>query len=75
MTVRTASKRTPGARVFYVGSESKPSTEYTVQFIRRNGQCRWFCTCPDFTYRRLSRKRHCKHIRFARQRQTKRKRQ
>ncbi len=65
MTVRTARKRTPGAQVFYVSSASKPGTEYTVQFIRRNGQCRWFCTCPDFTFRKLARKRWCKHITLA----------
>ena len=65
MTVRTARKRTAGARVFYVSSESKLGTEYTVQFIRRNKQRRWFCTCADFTFRKLARKRWCKHIKRA----------
>ncbi len=74
MTVRTANNRTPGVRTFYVGSESRPGVEYVVQHIRRVGQKRWFCNCPDYTFRRLARKRHCKHIRVARQR-ARRKRQ
>jgi hypothetical protein len=63
MTVRAANNHTPGVRTFYVRSESRPGTEYVVQFIRRARQCRWFCDCADFKFRRLSRKRHCKHLR------------
>jgi hypothetical protein len=62
MTIRAANNRTPGVRTFYVGSESTPSVEYVVQFIRRARQRRWFCDCADFKFRRLARKRHCKHI-------------
>ena len=63
MTIKTTRKRTPGVRLFYVQSESKPDVQYVVQFIRRNHTRRWFCDCPDFKFRRLARKRHCKHAR------------
>lgn len=62
MTIRAAHNRTPGVRTFYIASESKPETEYVAQFVRRAHQRRFFCTCPDFTFRRLSRRRHCKHL-------------
>lgn len=62
MTIRAAHNRTPGIRVFYVASESNPGTEYVVQHMRRARQRRWFCDCADFKFRRLARKRHCKHI-------------
>ena len=64
MTVRAANNHTPGVRTFYVGSDSKPGTEYVVRFIRRCDQRRWFCDCADFKFRRLARKRHCKHARI-----------
>jgi hypothetical protein len=63
MTIRSANNRTAGVRTFYVASESQPGVEYVVQFIRRSRQCRWFCDCSDFKFRRLSRRRHCKHAR------------
>ncbi len=63
MTVHAASNHTPGIRTFYVASESRPGLRYVVQFIRRAGQRRWFCDCADFKFRRLARKRHCKHAR------------
>ena len=63
MTFRAASNRTQGVRTFYVSSESRPNTQYVVQHIRRAGQQRWFCDCADFKFRRLSVKRHCKHLR------------
>lgn len=62
MTIRAALNHTPGVRTFYVTSESKPDTNYVAQFIRRAGMRRWFCDCPDFKFRRLARKRHCKHL-------------
>jgi hypothetical protein len=62
LAIRAANNQTPGVRTFYVESESHPETEYVVQFIRRAHQCRWFCNCPDFTFRRLPRRRHCKHL-------------
>jgi hypothetical protein len=63
MTFRAANSRTPGIRTFYVASESKPGTQYVAQHIRRSHQRRWFCDCADFKFRRLSSKRHCKHLR------------
>jgi hypothetical protein len=60
--IRSARNRTPGIRTFYVPSESNPDTRYVVQFIRRSRQRRWFCDCADFKFRKLARKRHCKHI-------------
>ena len=62
MTIRAAHNHTPGVRTFYVASESKSDTNYVAQFIRRAGMRRWFCDCPDFKFRRLARKRHCKHL-------------
>jgi len=62
MTVRLAEHHSAGVHTFYVASESQPGTEYVVQFIRRAGQRRWFCDCADFKFRRLARKRHCKHL-------------
>jgi hypothetical protein len=62
MTIRAAHNRTSGVRTFYVASESQPGVEYVAQFIRRAGQRRWFCDCADFTFRRLARRRHCKHL-------------
>ncbi len=62
MQVRAAHNHTPGVRTFYVTSESHPGPEYVAQFIRRAHQRRWFCNCPDFTFRRLPRRRHCKHL-------------
>jgi len=63
MTIRAADNRTSGVQTFYVASESQPGTQYVVQHIRRAGQRRWFCDCADFKFRRLARKRHCKHLR------------
>jgi hypothetical protein len=62
MTIRAANNRTIGVRTFYVTSESQPGTEYVAQFIRRSHQHRWFCDCADFKFRRLARRRHCKHL-------------
>jgi predicted nucleic acid-binding Zn finger protein len=61
--IRAANNRTRGVRTFYVPSESDRSLEYVAQFIRRGHQRRWFCNCPDFTFRRLRGRRHCKHLR------------
>jgi hypothetical protein len=62
LAIRAAHNHTPGVRTFYVASESHPGTEYVAQFIRRAHQRRWFCNCPDFTFRRLPHRRHCKHL-------------
>jgi len=62
VTIRRASNHTPGVRSFYVASQSHVGAQYVVQFIRRAGQRRWFCDCGDFKFRKLARKRHCKHI-------------
>jgi len=62
VTIRAAHNHTPGVRTFYVASESQPGVEYVSQFIRRSGQRRWFCDCADFKFRRLARRRHCKHL-------------
>jgi len=62
MTIRAANNRTPGVRTFYVASQSRVGAQYVVQFIRRARQRRWFCDCGDFKFRKLARKRHCKHI-------------
>jgi hypothetical protein len=63
MKFRAASNHTPGVRTFYVRSQSRANTQYVVQHIRRAGQRRWFRDCADFKFRRLSAKRHCKHLR------------
>lgn len=60
--IRVANNRATGVRTFYVASQSNPGAQYVVQFIRRAGQRRWFCDCGDFKFRKLARKRHCKHI-------------
>lgn len=66
MTVRLPKRQHPGVKLVYVKSESRPGVEYTVQHIRRGRQDRWYCSCPQFTFRCLARRCHCKHIRFAR---------
>jgi hypothetical protein len=67
MTVRPSEHRASGIRTFYVASDSRPGTEYSVQHIRKPGMNRWQCSCPQFFYRCVARRRHCKHIRFVRQ--------
>lgn len=62
MTIRAAHNHTPGVRTFYIASESQVGVTYVAQFIRRAGQRRWFCDCADFKFRRLARRRHCKHL-------------
>lgn len=61
-TVRPASHHSPGISTFYVPSESLASAEYVVQHIRRRGMNRWQCSCPQFFFRCVARRRHCKHI-------------
>jgi predicted nucleic acid-binding Zn finger protein len=63
MSFRPASHHAPGVWTFYVSSES---TDYVVQHIRRRGMNRWQCTCPNFFFRCVARRRHCKHIRLVR---------
>lgn len=62
MTIRAAQNHTSGVRTFYIASQSQPGVQYVAQHIRRAGQRRWFCDCADFKFRRLARKRHCKHL-------------
>jgi hypothetical protein len=42
--------------------ESAEQPLYAIQNIRRAGMHRWQCTCMQFFYRCVARKRHCKHI-------------
>ncbi|MGB7024152.1 MAG: hypothetical protein WBD73_10165 [Candidatus Acidiferrales bacterium] len=60
MTVLPAKHHAPGVQHFYVKSDS--GHDYVVTHVRRDGQRRWFCDCPDFTFRRLAIKKHCKHV-------------
>ena len=66
MTIRPAEHHSAGTRTFYVGSESQPGVEYSIQHIRKPGMNRWQCSCPQFFYRCAAKRRHCKHIRFVR---------
>ncbi|HEV2386780.1 MAG TPA: SWIM zinc finger family protein [Candidatus Acidoferrales bacterium] len=61
LTIRQARNHQPGVRTFYVMGDS--GQEYVVQYVRHAHQRRFFCTCPDFTFRRLPKRRHCKHAR------------
>jgi hypothetical protein len=62
--IRAARTSMPGVYIFYIASRRHPVPAYVAQYIRRAGQRRWFCDCADFKFRRLPRKRHCKHLRF-----------
>lgn len=46
---------------FYVKSDS--GHDCIVTHIRSAHRREWHCTCPDCTFRRLARRRHCKHLR------------
>lgn len=61
MTILPAQHHVHGIQHFYVHSDS--GQHYTVTHIRRRGEHRWQCTCPDYTFRRLAQRRHCKHLR------------
>ncbi len=63
MTTRLPKKQQPGVWLIYVRSESRPGKWHAVQRLRGRG---WFCTCEDFTYRKLARRQLCKHVIFAR---------
>ncbi len=39
-----------------------------VYFLRKAGIKRWVCDCKDFLIRRIALGRHCKHIRYAKER-------
>jgi predicted nucleic acid-binding Zn finger protein len=62
MTIRAANNKTPGVHTYYVASES--GNQYIVVHIRREGMNRWSCSCPDFLFRRQTRRSHryCKHL-------------
>jgi hypothetical protein len=66
MTFRPAQHHASETHTFYVSSDSLAGTEYTVQHIRRRGMNRWQCSCPNFFFRCVSRRRHCKHIHVVR---------
>src|ERR1700730_10330047 len=66
MTLRLAEHHASGIRTYCVGSESQPGTEYAVQHFRKPGMCRWQCSYPQFFFRCVARRRHCKHIHFVR---------
>jgi hypothetical protein len=66
MPFRPSKHHAPGVWTFYVSSESLASTDYVVQHIRRRGMNRWQCSCPNFFFRCVARRRHCKHIRLVR---------
>jgi hypothetical protein len=66
MSFRTAQHHSPGTHTFYVSSESLSGTDYVVQHIRRRGMNRWQCSCPQFFFHCVARRRHCKHIRIVR---------
>jgi hypothetical protein len=66
MTVRPAEHHTSGIHTFYVGSDSQPGVEYSVQHICKTGMNRWQCSCPQHFYRCVARRRHSKHIHFVR---------
>jgi len=65
--VRPAEHHTPGIHTFYVASDSQTGVEYVVQHIRKPGMDRWQCSCPQYFFRCAAKRRHCKHIRLARQ--------
>jgi hypothetical protein len=65
-TIRASQHHSPGTHTFYVPSESLASKDYVVQHIRRRGMNRWQCSCPNFFFRCVARRRHCKHIRLVR---------
>jgi hypothetical protein len=66
MSFRPAEHHAPGVWTFYVSSATSAGTEHTVQHIRRRGMNRWQCSCPQFFFRCVARRRHCKHIRAVR---------
>jgi hypothetical protein len=57
ISIRPVSHQACGIRTFYVSGN-----EYVVQHIRRRGMNRWQCSCPNFFFRCVARRRHCKHI-------------
>jgi hypothetical protein len=61
MTFRPSQHATTGIRTFYVSSDS--GAEYVVQRIRRSGMNRWQCSCPQFFFRCVSRRRHIRAVR------------
>jgi hypothetical protein len=60
--IRAAHQRRSGIFTFYISSSSRPGVEYAIQHIRRAGMRRWQCSCPQFFYRCVARRRHCKHL-------------
>lgn len=56
-----------GVRTFYVSSLSGEARTYTLKVIRRAGQRRMTCSCPDYHNRRDPVRRHCKHLRLLRE--------
>lgn len=59
--VLPAQHRGGNAQHFYIRSTS--SHDYVASYIRTAHRREWHCTCPDYTFRRLAQRRHCKHLR------------
>lgn len=60
-SVLPAQHRGGNARHFYIRSTS--GRDYVATYIRTARRREWFCSCPDFQFRRLAQRRHCKHLR------------
>ena len=61
MTILPAQHHASGVQHFYVHSDS--GKDYVASHIRTSHRREWHCSCPDFIFRRLARRRHCKHLR------------
>lgn len=61
MTILPAQHHAHGVQHFYVKSDS--GKDYVASYIRTGHRREWHCTCPDYTFRKLARRRHCKHLR------------
>jgi len=59
--IKAARDRIAGVRTFYV--RGSHGDRYVVQDIRREERRGLFCTCKDFTFRRLATRGRCRHIR------------
>lgn len=59
--VLPAQHRGGNAQHFYIRSTS--GRDYVASYIRTARRREWHCTCPDYTFRRLAQRRHCKHLR------------
>ena len=65
-TDRTKSSRSNPVRKYALVIDVVDS--HWVYFLRKAGIKRWVCDCKDFLIRRIALGRHCKHIRYAKER-------